>query len=71
MGDSGDDVYELQLFLMEQDKGEAALTLKEHGATHFFGPLTRAALAEYQAQSGISPSVGYFGVKTRGMVNGR
>ncbi len=35
------------------------------GATGYFGTYTRDALAAYQGASGIAPSAGYFGAKTR------
>jgi len=34
-----------------------------------FGPATRAALVKYQQAKGITPAIGYFGAKTRAMVN--
>jgi hypothetical protein len=34
-----------------------------------FGAATKAALAKYQQAKGITPAVGYFGAKTRAMVN--
>ncbi len=38
--------------------------------TTTFGALTRNALARFQAASGISPAVGYFGPISRGAMNG-
>ncbi|MEN9405397.1 MAG: hypothetical protein RLY47_356 [Candidatus Parcubacteria bacterium] len=69
LGAQGDDVLQLQLFLMTQNKGPAAQSLASNGATGFFGPLTQAALAEYQAPVGITPAVGFFGPVTRAYVN--
>lgn len=31
----------------------------------YFGPLTRSALAQYQAAQGVSPAVGYYGPVTK------
>lgn len=64
-GSSGSDVTALQQFLILQNKGSAAKALSEAGATGYFGTLTRAALAEFQAQAGISPALGNFGPLTR------
>ena len=77
LGAKGDDVYNLQLFLISQpvepaacgESCQTAQALEKAGATGFFGPLTQAALAEYQKAKGITPAIGYFGVKTRAKVN--
>jgi len=69
-GLTNDDVNTLQEFLVSQNKGPEALALKNHGTTHFFGPLTKLALAEWQKAMNISPAVGYFGSITRGVING-
>lgn len=65
----GPDVTKLQLFLIAQNKGPQAQALAVVGATGFFGPLTQAALAEYQASVGITPALGYFGPVTRALLN--
>ena len=39
------------------------------GATGYFGTQTQAAVAAYQAASGITPAAGYFGPITRAKVN--
>jgi hypothetical protein len=39
------------------------------GATGYFGAQTKAALAAYQAASGITPASGYFGPKTRAYIS--
>ena len=62
---SGSDVMILQNFLITQNNGSAALALGRVGATGYFGALTRAALAEFQAHAGISPALGNFGAITR------
>jgi len=64
-----DNVRVLQQFLIAEDKGVAARALAEVGATSYFGSLTRAALAEFQAQAGIRPAAGYFGPITRNYIN--
>ncbi len=64
-GSTGSDVTILQQFLISQNTGAAAQALAEIGATAYFGDLTRAALAEFQASVGISPSLGNFGPITR------
>lgn len=64
-GSGGNNVTLLQQFLISQDKGPAAKALSNHGTTTYFGLLTRAALAEFQANVGISPALGNFGPITR------
>ena len=59
----------LQQFLISQNKGSAAQALARVGASAYFGALTRAALAEFQASVGISPALGNFGAMTRAYVN--
>lgn len=68
-GMRGADVSWLQNFLMEKLSGTAAAALKAVGATGYFGPLTTAALAEYQKAQRIGPAAGYFGAKTRAHLN--
>jgi peptidoglycan hydrolase-like protein with peptidoglycan-binding domain len=65
VGSRGSDVVTLQTFLISQAKGPAASALGAAGATGYFGQLTKAALAEYQAAVGIAPPQGYFGPITR------
>lgn len=64
-GAVGEDVYELQKFLAGKNIGLAAQKLLKNGFTKYFGPLTQAALAEYQKANNIIPSVGYFGPRTK------
>ncbi len=59
------DVLKLQYFLIAQNIGSAAKNLAHVGATSYFGVLTRAALAEFQAYWGITPAWGNFGPITR------
>lgn len=65
VGSRGDDVSELQRFLVRR----GFLTLVS--PTGYFGSLTKAALARYQAESGITPAAGYFGPITRTSINNR
>lgn len=69
LGMEGEDVLKLQQFLVAQNKGPAAQALAAHGVTDYFGPLTQAALAEFQAAVGITPAVGFFGPVTRSYIN--
>lgn len=63
--DDGNDVARLQKILIDVNQGSAATKLRELGATGYFGPLTQAALAEWQAANGVIPATGYFGPITR------
>lgn len=65
-GSRGNSVLILQQFLISQNKGSAAQALASHGMTTYFGVMTGAALAEFQASVGISPALGNFGPVTRG-----
>jgi murein L,D-transpeptidase YcbB/YkuD len=67
-GMTGNDVKQLQLFLIQENKGPAAEKLKANGVTTNFASLTKAALIEFQKSVGISPASGYFGAITRGWV---
>lgn len=66
IGSYGEDVMALQKFL---NRAGVFVALNGPGSpnneTFYFGRLTRAALARWQAMRGIFPSVGYFGIKTR------
>ena len=64
-GITGNDVKQLQLFLISQNSGSAARKLKAHGTTEYFGTLTQNALIEFQKKAGIKPASGYFGAITR------
>lgn len=69
VGSTGDDVKCLQQWL--NGKG---FTVSTSGAgapgseSTYFGAKTQSALAKFQAANGITPSVGYFGPKTRASV---
>ena len=65
LGDRGEDVMQLQRFLLLEDAGYAARRLSEVGATGYFGQLTQEALAEFQRFADIAPASGYFGPITR------
>lgn len=61
VGATGDDVNALQEFLI----AKGFMILPTGVSKGYFGPITRTALAKYQASVGISPAVGYFGPVTR------
>lgn len=63
VGSRGDDVKAWQEYLIS--KGHLAAGL----STSYFGSLTKAATAKWQAASGVSPAVGYFGPKSRAVAN--
>jgi len=65
LGSTGADVTSLQQFLV----GKGYLQMPAGVAYGYFGPLTQAAVASYQASVGITPAVGYFGPITRANVN--
>lgn len=70
VGSTGDDVKALQQFLNSRGFQVAASGPGSPGnETTYFGSLTKAALAKYQASVGIMPSAGYFGPKTRAYIN--
>ncbi len=63
VGSTGSDVTALQNWL-------ASKSYFSGTATGYFGPITKAAVAAYQAANGIAPAAGYFGPVTRAKVNG-
>jgi hypothetical protein len=67
---TGNDVKQLQTFLVSQNSGLAVAKLAEHGTTNVFGMLTFNALVEFQKKASITPASGYFGPITRAYVNG-
>jgi hypothetical protein len=64
IGSSGSDVAELQAFLVSK----GFLVMPAGTTPGYFGTLTQAALARYQAANGIVPPAGYFGPLTRSSV---
>lgn len=68
LGSSGAAVIALQTYIIQAASGAAAARLAIAGATGAFGPLTQAALIEYQAAVGISPASGYYGPLTRAYI---
>ena len=62
IGSTGADVNALQQMLID------AGLLMIPAPTGYFGEMTRAALAKWQAAHGVTPSVGYFGPLTRAAV---
>ncbi len=62
VGSKGAEVTALQSFL----NGKGFLSVAPTG---YFGPMTKAALAKYQASVGISPASGFFGPITRANLN--
>lgn len=69
-GDIGTDVQALQQFLIDAHAGPAAQALAGNGVTMYFGLLTQTALIEFQNAHGITPALGYFGIKTRSVAEG-
>jgi peptidoglycan hydrolase-like protein with peptidoglycan-binding domain len=61
-GSRGSDVTQLQTFLIQQGYLESGY------ATGYFGTLTQSALIKFQQANNITPAIGYFGAKTRGVV---
>jgi peptidoglycan hydrolase-like protein with peptidoglycan-binding domain len=68
IGSSGTAVVTLQTHLIQAASGIAGTRLASAGATGAFGPITKAALAEYQVSVGISPASGYYGPITRAFI---
>ncbi len=70
IGSNGEAVKQLQMFLNKKGFTVAASGAGSAGMeSTYFGGLTQAALAKYQASVGISPAAGYFGPVTRAKVN--
>ncbi len=68
LGMTGNDVKQLQFFLITKNEGPSARKLSVHGTTQYFGTLTQGALAEFQKSVHISPASGFFGPITRAWV---
>lgn len=70
MGSTGTDVMNLQKFLNGKGFTVAASGAGSTGMeSNYFGGLTKAALASFQASKGIAPAVGYFGPISRTAIN--
>jgi peptidoglycan hydrolase-like protein with peptidoglycan-binding domain len=67
LGVQGAGVVTLQQFLIQANKGTAAIALSRAGPTGNFGSITQAALMEYQSASGISPN-GLYDATTRAYI---
>jgi peptidoglycan hydrolase-like protein with peptidoglycan-binding domain len=65
IGSSGADVAALQTILVSG----GYLVMPQGVAKGYFGPLTRSAVARWQAAVGISPAAGYFGPISRSRIN--
>jgi peptidoglycan hydrolase-like protein with peptidoglycan-binding domain len=65
IGSSGADVAALQTILVAQGH----LVMPAGVAKGYFGPLTRSAVAKWQAAVGITPAAGYFGPISRARIN--
>jgi hypothetical protein len=69
MGDTGGEVMEIQKFLNSHGAQIAATGAGSPGnESSYFGALTRAAVAKWQAANGVSPAAGYWGPVTRAKV---
>lgn len=72
IGFSGDDVYRLQIFLNNNGSIVSPTGLGSiNNESNYFGDLTKKALADYQKRNGISPALGFFGIKTRTFINSK
>ena len=64
LGSRGSDVTQLQNFLIQQGYLESGF------ATGYFGQLTQSALIKFQQAKNIIPALGYFGPRTRVVIEG-
>lgn len=66
IGSTGADVTALQQYLVSK----GFLQMPVNVSYGYFGPITRGAVARWQAANGIAPAVGYFGPISRAALNG-
>ena len=64
VGTQGSGVALMQLYLIYEQAGPAAATLRSAGATGYFGPATESALREYQTKKKITVT-GIYDAETR------
>src|SRR3989344_9145128 len=70
VGSTGGEVMEIQKFLNSHGAQVASSGAGSPGnESSYFGGLTRAAVAKFQAANGISPTAGYWGPLTRAKAN--
>lgn len=67
-GMEGEDVAQLQKYLIATQSGPAAAELARVGATRYFGQYTENALSEFQQRNNINPPNGYYGIITRNFI---
>jgi hypothetical protein len=68
-GDTGGEVMQIQKFLNSHGAMVAASGAGSPGnESSYFGAMTKAALAKWQAANGVSPAAGYWGPVTRAKV---
>jgi len=70
LGDSGTEVSLMQVFLIHRNVGPAGAALARAGATGYYGPVTEAAVSEYQAIAKGAVS-GVYNQETRTMMIGK
>ena len=70
VGSTGGEVMEIQKFLNSHGAQVAASGAGSPGnESSYFGGLTKAAVAKFQAANGVSPAAGYWGPLTRAKAN--
>lgn len=70
LGDTGGEVMQIQKFLNTHGAQVSASGAGSPGnETSYFGSLSKAAVAKFQAANGISPAAGYWGPITRAKAN--
>jgi len=71
LGSKGDDVRMLQIMLNKSSDTQVAnfAAGSPGNESSYFGALTKASVIKFQKKNGITPAVGYFGPKTRAVMN--